>query len=46
MACVYPVALHLEEPSFDPFDLVCSNAESLRIAFLVRIRTEWVPSYN
>jgi hypothetical protein len=39
MACMYPVV-------FDPFDLVCSNADALHIVFMVRIRTEWVPSYD
>ena len=38
------VVLHLGDSCFDPFDLVCSNAESLRIVFLVCIRREWMPS--
>jgi len=41
-----PVVLHLGDYSFDPFDLICSNAESLRMVFLVCITKEWMPSYD
>jgi hypothetical protein len=36
----------LEILFFYPFDLICSNAESLCMVFLVCIRREWMPSYD